>query len=276
MNISPAIAVQRYTLMRDEVRTRFPEIWDGVIKLCVAVPAKIEAAHVWQIGRDKPCWSNIKVETGKRIAADISVLTDLNSFEIIAGNAWEIAMKHPGHHWRANKNFELQGQAVRDFVKRLPRGGLSSYLWKLYAIRNLAVALASDQIVQKMVRNLAAQGHIPIAELKSWTKQFSNRVGMGWGVVTVYHMLTDLGLTPKPDLHLRRSAVRMGLLSPQIPSDYPEELFNKIDDHLIVRAVMELSELISPAACPQEPHTSLREADKVLMEWSRQRLCRSL
>ena len=222
MNISPATAVERYTLIRDEVRSRFPEIWGGVIKLCAAVPAQIEGKHVWQFGRDKPCWSNIKVEIGKRIAADISRSTDFNSFEIIASSSWEIAMTHPGHQWRANNNFELRGQAAKDFIKQMPRGGLSSYLWKLYAIRNLAVALAYDQVVQQMVKNLATQGHIPVAKLKNWTKQFANLVGMGWGVVTVYHMLTDLGLTPKPDLHLRRSAIRMGLLSPQIPSDYPE------------------------------------------------------
>lgn len=276
MKISPEIAVQRYQSVRDEVATEFPDMWNSVIKVCEAVPAKIDAVHLWQFGRDKPCWSNIKVEIGRRCADDISKSADFSSFEIIAGDTWKMSMRQPGHQWRANKNFELQGKAVQVFINGLTRGGLSSYLWKLYAIRNLAVALASDPVVQEMVQNLAIHGQIPTASLKNWTKKFSGLVGMGWGIVTVYHMLTDLGLTPKPDVHLKRSAVSMGLLSPLIPSDYPEELFHKIDDHEIVLAVMELSKLISPTACPHKPHTALREVDKVLMEWSRQRICRSL
>lgn len=274
--MSPEVAFQRYQLVRNEVETDFPDMWNSVVKVCDVVPAKIDAAHLWQFGRDKPCWSNIKVEIGKRCAEDISNSTDFNSFEIIAGDTWAMSMRRPGHRWRANENFELQGKAVQVFISGLSRGGLSSYQWKLYAIRNLAVALARDPVVQQMVRNLAIQGHIPIDSLKDWTKKFSRLIGMGWGIVTVYHMLTDLGLTPKPDVHLKRSAIRMGLLSPLIPSDYPEELFHKINDHEIVLVVMELSKLISPTACPHKPYTALREVDKVLMEWSRQQICRSL
>lgn len=92
------------------------------------------------------------------------------------------------------------------------------------------------------------------------------------GSERVYHLLTDLGLTPKPDLHLKKSAIRMDLLSPYIPSNYPMESFHEVSDHDIVLAVMELAERVDPTACPAKPNSALREVDKVLMEWSRQGL----
>lgn len=275
MQVPSNVAIQRYNLVRDEVKSKSPEMWDLVIKLCKAAPDQVLAENVWQFGRDKPCWSNIKVNIGERIAADISRSNAFNSFETIAGDEWKIVMKSTGTRWKANNNFELVGSAVQEFVSGVPKGGIASYLWKLYAIRNLAIALRDDSVIRKMVADLSVQGRIPATDLKKWTQQFADRAGMGWGVVTVYHMLTDLGLTAKPDLHLKKSAIRMGLLTPKIPANYPEELFENVSDHDIVLAVMSLSELIVATACPEKPNTSLREADKILMEWSRQGLARA-
>ncbi len=276
MEIPNEVAVQRYNMVREEVRTRCPEIWNIVVQLCSAVPDRIETGHIWQFGRDKPCWSNITVATGERIAADIGGSEDFNSCELIAGDAWEIVMLNRGPNWKRNENFELRGNSVQEFVRKLTGGGLSSYLWRLYAIRNLALALTRDAIVQDMVTNLTARGCIPSDELREWTTTFCNRVGMGWGVVTVYHMLADLGLTPKPDMWLNRSVIKMGLLSPQWPSNSTEGQIDRADVHAVVVAGVELSELIVPTAFPEKPQSCVREVDKVLMEWSRQGLARPL
>jgi hypothetical protein len=276
MNNSPTVAVQRYEIVRNEVRTKLPAMWNMVIKLCAEVPDQIDIADVWQFGRDKPCWSNIKVSIGEKIAADILRSEDFNSYQSIASDAWAILLLKRGSGWKKNENFELRGESVQNFIRGLTGVGLSSYIWKLYAIRNLAISLTRSDDVRGMVKDLSQRGRLESVELKDWTKKFAKSVGMGWGIVTVYHMLTDLGLTPKPDLHLKRSAIRMGLLSPQIPSNYPEELFNNVDEHDIVLAVMKLSELTSPTAYPENPRSTLREVDKVLMEWSRQELCRAL
>ncbi len=276
MNIPHEVAAQRYQMARDEVRAHNPEIWNGVIKLCAAVPDRIEAAHIWQFGRDKPCWSNIKVKIGEKIASDMSRSTDFNSHETIASDSWEIVMRQRGRQWKNNDNFELRGEAVNKFINGLPSGGLASYRWKMYAIRNLALSLSRNSDARIMANNLSQRDRIPASELKEWTKSFSNLVGMGWGAVTAYHMLADLGLAPKPDIHLKRAAIRMGLLAPEIPSDYPEELIDELNDHVVVPSVMELSELIEPTAYPQKPRSALREVDKVLMEWSRQKLARPL
>lgn len=104
---------------------------------------------------------------------------------------------------------------------------------------------------------------------------------MGWGHTTAYHMLTDLGVSVKPDIWLTTSVIRMGLLAPTPPSDLPEDKLRDIIrdpnvQHLAAKRAMELSMWISSIACPDNPRTAMREVDKVLMEWRRQVLARPL
>jgi hypothetical protein len=275
--ISESEAVARYRFVRDEVRTGFPAIWDETIELCANVPTNITATDVWKYGRDKPCWSNILVDIGRRIASDLTLSDDFLSHERIAADDWAIELRSRGPRWRANENFELRGQSVQAFVGRLDRGGLRSYLWRLHSIRNLAIALSRDASVRAMVDELSARQQIPALELERWTKHFARNVGLGWGYVTVYHMLTDMGLSPKPDRHFRRGAIRMGLLEPAVPSRIPDpELDNRAFDHPVALAVIELAQHIDPMAFAANPRSALREVDKVVMEWSRQELARPL
>ena len=188
-------------------------------------------------------------------------------------------MRERGPSWKKNANFDLRGEAVSDFVGRLPTGGLRSYLWRLHAIRNLALALTQDIVVRRMVHDLERRhGLLDAHEIEGWTKTFASRVGMGWGYVTVNHMLTDLGLSVKPDIHVRRSGVKLGFLSPQVPSTLSDEEIDSLGpriDHEIVRIVIGLAPRVAPTAYPQAI-SSLREIDKILMEWSRQGLARPL
>lgn len=273
MNIPNEIAIERYKIVRDELREKSPEQWNIAVQLCASLPDKIDLSTVWRYGRDKPCWSNIRVAVGERIAQDINN-KKFDDFKTIAGEDWNIVMLERGPRWKKNTNFELRGEAVQNFVKNLPRGGLSSYLWRLYAIRNLASALTRNNCIKTLVTQLAKkQGELNLDEWKQWSTKFANGVGMGWGFITVYHMLTDLGLTPKPDRWLTLSAVRMGLLEPEVRSD--SDIEGKFE-HQAVRVVIELSRLIQPTAYPQDPRSALREVDKVLMEWGRQGLARPL
>ena len=182
MYISQTVAIKRYETVRDELRVRFPEQWNAVVSLCSSIPKRIDSDTVWHYGRDKPCWSNIKVKMGERIAADIRINPDFNSYKTIASNDWEIVMKERGPSWRKNSNFELRGSAVQSFVLRLSPGGLASYLWRLYAIRNLALALENNTLIIAMVNALALnQGQLDFDEWEKWSINFSNGVGMGWG-----------------------------------------------------------------------------------------------
>ena len=273
------IAVARYNLVRDEVRERAPDEWDVVIRLCRDVPQKVDVDAFWRHGKDKPCWSNIRVEVGVRIASDLTLSQDFESYERIAGNDWAIEMREKGRRWRLNTNFDMVGEAARQVIDGLKRGGLASFIWRLYAIRQFALSLSQEEGTLPMVRALVDRpDRLRANEVYPWATQFARLAGTGWGATTVSHMLTDLGLSVKPDLQLRRSAVRMGLLSPEVSSELPVEEIDRRAvelDPMVVRAVMELSEHVLPTAVPTA-RSSLREIDKVLMEWSRQGLLRPL
>lgn len=284
MKISREEAVCRYNMIRDEVRSRCPEQWEIVVALCKAVPAQIDANSVWRFGRNKPCYSNIKVKIGERVAQDIGLSQDFEDWKRIASDDWAITLKERGPRWKRNSNFTIEGHAAKNFVSMLQRGGLRSYLWRLYCIRELALALQHES-VEPCIKNLIecndVHGGLPFDKIEQWTRQFSRLAGLGWGHTTAYHMLTDLGASVKPDIWLTTSVIRMGLLAPTQPSDLPEgELRDIIRDpnvqHLTAKRAMELSTWISPTACPDNPRSAMREVDKVLMEWSRQRLARPL
>lgn len=279
MNLPLQIAIERYNLLRDEVRARSPTQWNEVVELCRAVPTEIDVAVVWKHGRDKPCWSNIKVDIGRRIASDLTLSRDFESHEVIARDAWDIKMHARGQHWKSNSNFDVRGVSARTFLAGLQRGGLASFLWRLHAIRELALSLCREDGTLGMVNALVAAGYrLPASDVHPWAKKFSKLAGMGWGATTADHMLTDLGLSVKPDIHLRRSAVRMGLFAPDVPSHLTDEEIEQIAtvlDPRIVRAIVELSAHVPPTAYPMA-RSALREMDKVLMEWSRQSLLRPL
>lgn len=271
--------VRKYELVRDEVKAKQPATWRLVTQLCEEVPEELSIETIWECGRFKPCYSNIKVAKGDQIANDLQGVNQFKFFDTIASDSWAIKMKSSGPKWRSNSNFILIGDDVRHFISSVARGGISSYLWRLYAIRNLAIALQDNTIIREMVYDLA-RADFSRNNFNTWTKKFSENVGRGWGVVTAYHMLTDLGLAVKPDLHLKRSAIQMGLLAPSVESSHPRELDHLINDHSVVSVVMKLASSITPTACGNqvEPNCrhALREVDKVLMEWSREGLARPL
>ena len=279
MNLPLRAAIERYNLVRDEVQAHAPTQWIEVGSLCRDVPTAIDVAAVWAHGRDKPCWSHIKVEAGRRIASDLTLTPDFESHQVIASDAWDIKMIARGRDWKSNSNFDVRGASAQTFVTRLQRGGLASYRWRLFAIRELALSLCREDGALGMVNVLGAAGHrLPARDIHPWAKRFAKVAGMGWGATTVDHMLTDLGLSVKPDIHLRRSAVRMGLFSPDVPSNLPDQEIEGLTSALdprAVEAIVELSEHIAPTAYPAAG-SALREIDKVLMEWSRQGLLRPL
>ena len=96
MSLTLSTAIDRYLLIRDEVRTECPAAWLEVINLCRAIPERVNAAAVWTHGRDKPSWSNIKEHVGRRIATDLERSSDFQSVEVIASGRWEILMRERG------------------------------------------------------------------------------------------------------------------------------------------------------------------------------------
>lgn len=141
----------------------------------------------------------------ERTTKDIEGNSEFDSFEVIASDYWQIVMLERGPRWQINDNFQLKGKAVRKFVEQLPIGGLSSYLWRLFAIKNLAVALDRSASVRAMVKDLEQRnGQLALNKWAQSSEKFANGVGMGWGFITAYHMLTDLGFTPRHVAHFKR------------------------------------------------------------------------
>lgn len=272
-----SLAICRYDMVRDEVRQRCPAVWDEAVSLCLVVPDEINALTVWKAGRDKPCWSNIRVQVGERIANDITRSTDFDSPSTIASDEWQVVMRNEqaSPRWRRNDNFELRGRSAVAFMGKLQRGGLASYVWRLYAIRNLAICLTRND--SPLLNELVSGGSLATERIQAWSTAFAQQAGKGWGYVTVNHLLTDLGVAAKNDLHLTRSIVQMGLF-PGLRSDTSDDEIRRLSPrigHQVVRIVIQLSEHVQATALPGA-RSSLREMDKVLMEWSRQGLARPL
>lgn len=274
----PANLQATYLEIRKEVQEHYSSAWTEVETLCAALPSSIDKQAVWRFGRDKPCYSNIKVFSGQRIASDLKLSTDFDSYQAIAGDDWEIVLKKRGIKWRSNSNFSTSGARVAAYMRSLRRGGLASYVWRLYAIRQLAIALSKNVVIDALVDELSEINGSVSLDATDWAKRFAGEVGLGWGFVTANHLLTDLGLSIKPDLHVRRAAIRMGLMEPLVPKTITcaeiDGLSSKVDEQIVAR-IKELSLGMTPAAS-QNPRAILREIDKTLMEWSRERSRRGL
>lgn len=277
------MALGQYIKVRDELRQHAPDSWNEVVRLCKQLPEQIDVAAVWTYGKDKPCWSNIRESVGNRIANDLNLSQDFESHTTIASSAWEITMRETGRSWKSNSNFDVRGDSANVYVSQLVRGGFASYKWRLYAIRQFAQSLSRDDGCLPMVRALISRldcgKRLEGEGIYPWSKQFAQLAGRGWGATTVNHMLTDLGLSVKPDLHLRRSAVRMGLLGPDVPRDLTDDEIKKRArefDPKAVSALVHLAKSVLPTATPEYQGSVLREMDKVLMEWSKKNLCRPL
>jgi len=274
MPLDPHAAAARYAIIRDELRQQAPTAWAEVVKLAQAVPMQITPDSFWQFGKDKPCWSNIREVVGGRLTADLKASPDFQSSSAIAGPAWEIYIspRNVDWHWKKNENFKLVGPAAQAFVERLPPGGLSSYRWRLCAIREFAKALNHHPELRQMIQqwidddfNFGNEGAY------KWACRFAKYAGRGWGAISVMHLLTDLGRGVKPDLWLCRSAVYMGLLSPQISTNLLDKDIKKINPGRIVEVIMAMAPYVDPVAAPGAS-SALREIDKVMMEWSKQGL----
>jgi hypothetical protein len=217
---------------------------------------------------------------GERLFESLKCEPTFEKAEGVAADTWEMRSCGRGHSWKANDYFEgLRGKQVRTFVAA-NQSALGSYCWRLCAIRELARALVHDHRLPAMIAKLATQvaaGNLQEDELRAWVQEFRRRAGRGWGPTSVYHLLADLGVTPKPDIHLYQSAVDMGLVSRSASNRNGAERRspNERMQHEVVWRTIELAREITPTAWAEAPN-ALREVDKVPMEWSRQGLRRTL
>lgn len=128
-----------------------------------------------------------------------------------------------------------------------------------------------------MIEELISKQAFTGSEIPRWTKSFAKEVGYGWGYITVNHMLTDLGVSIKPDIWVRRSAAKLGMLE-NVPVDSSFEFIDKLPesvDFQIISIALDVAAMSEPlvALKTSEPklkkRLALREIDLCLMRWGK-------
>lgn len=283
--------VQQYiTRIRPTARAN-QKVWTEAQELIALVPERVDLQSIWLAGRTKPCYSNIKVEQGTALHNQIATHHEFSESAHIASDDWSIAYtatKDQGKNWKANVRYQTgMGAKAKQFVDSLKMTGLANRLWKLYAIRQFSLAVNSISETpdcnlpdsSKQAGNLVAQlialpNEDSLPE-KNWASDFARCVGRGWGPITAQHMLTDLGLSIKPDIHLCRAVVKLGWLESASNGRYHALMSDKeigpITPELaglVTNSIIAMTERIA-SETNQSIRKARRELDFVLMEWNR-------
>ena len=186
------------------------------------------------------------VATGQRWVHELMPLME---------NAWKIWGADPEQFQvtRTGRGRDAGSFNVVGVQAEKVRASTGTSVHRLFAIQNAA----------KLLRSLSAQSDTPV--VRFWTEPLDSlvpdlvhRLGWGWGAITVLHMLTDFGVTCKPDLHVMRSLRHLGIWSSS--RDQPTTSEALAVNHVIREMVIQTGEL-TPAR--------LRRVDIELMSISR-------
>jgi hypothetical protein len=211
-------------------------------------PRTATPEEIWRVIWDKPLFANARVSVAKRWRADIAEEMEA-SWKVLGADpaVFTIRQVRPGVQ---RDCFKVEGALAVDFVARHRIA-----LHRLYRIQSAATA----------VRRRAACHAYPFADLVGLplaevVPVLQKEFGAGWGVVTVLHALTDMGLAVKPDLHLvntmRALELSNGLAVGRVPDFRDAIRINEDVRHLLTA--------LGRADTPSE----LRYIDKVLMDIS--------
>lgn len=261
------VSVNVYNQIRGVLQELCPDQWQAAVELCGAVPDlnglddPAAMQSIWMHGRDKPLRAGIRVTTGEAWVAAMASCPEYQDFNTAADTPcedWQIHGKH------------------RPPVRRLER------------IRRLAAALVEGRIQVVQFGDAYDAFRMTIDNL-------ADGIGHGWGRVTVCHVLTDLGVCAKPDIHFTSSLLRWFpefrayLLMAygdeprhgRLPRDLPNILQQNLtpDEDTIVRLrrhheiqlrAAYFGILLGNMIAPEVGGRGIREVDKVLMEANRQ------
>lgn len=221
----------------------------------VVDPRTAGAESCWTIMWNKPLYANMYVAIADRHEEALAPQMT-GAWQFIGVDPLRYLIRHQGKG-NASTSFTLEGSLAAGI-----RTNRKIALHRLFAIQgaaNLLRKLVDAAGAQAPFRELA---NLPLDRLIS---ELRGELGRGWGPITVMHMLTDLGLAVKPDLHLVRAVRRLGLLADIKENGVPSEK----DAIRISAAVTKLADqFVGGLATPAD----LRYLDKVLMESSRQKL----
>lgn len=249
-------AHERFLCLQSRLATLHPDAVREATALASSTvdPRTADAEAIWRVLWDKPLFANARVAVAGRWVAGI---------EAEMQGAWRTWGADPGvfnirrvRPGVKRECFEVQGALALGFVARHRIA-----LHRLHRIQGAAAAL----------RVRGAPNPHPFADLVGKPLSvvipaLQREFGSGWGVVTVLHALTDMGLAVKPDLHLV-TTMRFLKLSEGISDRKVPDLRDAVRINEGVRAL--LSALGRP-----DTSFELRFIDKVLMDLSHRGMLR--
>ena len=219
-------------------------------------PRIAEPDTIWRVLWDKPLFANARVEVAKRWVAGIEPEM-AGAWKILGADpaVFKIRQVRPG---MKRECFEVEGALAREFVRQHRVA-----LHRLYRIQGAAVALRA-----RAVRNAHPFADIVGRTLSETIPALQSEFGPGWGVITVLHALTDMGLAVKPDLHLvntmRKLKLSHGLADRKVPDFRDAVQINK-----------DVRQLLAAIGRSDNP-SDLRYIDKVLMDLSHRNILSEL
>lgn len=238
-------ALRHRTALADAERLR-----DSVVD-----PRTANAEACWAVMWNKPLYANTYVAIGQRY--EEAIARDMyGAWRFIGINPKQYKITHLRGS-NASTNFTVDGALANQI-----RADHKIALHRLLAIQGAA------QLLRERVETFGEQAPFSNASeepLDTLIPLLRTTLGRGWGHITVMHMLTDLGLSVKPDLHLVAAVQRLGLLTNMERTKVPSQQ----DAVLISEAVATLAkDFAGGSASP----ANLRYVDKILMEASRQKM----
>ena len=218
---------------------------------------------LWRLIWDKPLYANSSVTAADNRVRNIEFLfAELPSTK----NSWindfsvEFNLVERGQkraHWTDHRNYKFSGKTSKQL----------STEFSILGRRLRAIHGAGKAFVRW-------HGRLPTRFFKLSRQQqiFAIRrsFGAGWGPISAAHLLTDLGLAVKPDIHLVATAQAIGLIeikNYQFGMPFSDSRLIEIIDR-----VVDLNEALNPNSSSMTLVKSLRRLDKVLMEISRQKI----
>ena len=218
-------------------------------------PNLADAESCWEVMWSKPLYANTRVDIGER--KRIAIAPQMaGSWQFIGADDERFVITHQGGR-NAAENFSIHGVLAHNL-----RTTHKIAAHRLFAIQGAAIFLRRLADRAGVNAPFASVAQEPLAKVVPELRQ---QLGREWGPITVLHMLTDLGLAVKPDLHLVRTVRRLGLLPGLDEMKVPNE-------EIAIRINEAVAQLATDYGGSSSRAANLRYMDKLLMEVSRQGL----
>lgn len=218
-----------------------------------------DVEECWRQIWNKPLYANTRVAIGERYEQKLSSIMP-GAWRFVGLDPERFLITHQGTGSSA-ENFTEFGSIIQQIRKV---SGVAAK--RLYAIQGGAAFLRElvSENGESAPLSPYASGNFDevLAKLHNVVGDFRKRLGRGWGHITVMHMLTDFGLSVKPDIHLVRAVRRLGLVEGLRDASIP----NEREAMVIVTAI---AHLVQAVYGDEASFAKLRYTDKMLMDASR-------